>query len=360
MPNEPRSARPWLRPALLAVAGLWVALRIAVPALPMPEAAARAVDSIEVRPSPESGRLEIYGWPDDVAELGLPRIPDVSAAAVRLDRSVDAANAALARRSAEATSRIEIFPDDLAGLHVAGLLVAFPASDTAELADLAGADPGRPVETLTRLGRILEVRLEEPPDAIRMEDSVQRRELLRLQRDLRGALDEKQGECDAAVSVFRDESRAAIRAAAGPFLRRGRGLALETVLAALLGALLREALRRRPAATRPDPAITVAVAPVVALAAVIALGGTRWLPSHPLFGLTPAFVALAFVLGWLTPGWLGVLARLDRPDSDPPPPSGTPGDAASDRPSLARSAAPPARLTLPPGERPPPFFPRRR
>ena len=360
MSNDPLQPRPWVRRTLIAVSGVWVALRIAAPALPLPEAVARAVDSIEVRPSPDSGRLEIYGWPDDVAEFGVPETPDVNASALRLDRSVDAANAALARRTAEVTSRIEIFPDDIVGLHVAGMLVAFPAPASGELASLATANPARPVETLTRLAGLLEVRLEEPPDAIRLEDSVQRRELLRLQRDLRGALEEKRGECETAVAVFRDESRAAIRAAAGPFLRRGRGRALETVLAALLGALLRSSLRRRGAARvrLADPAIAVAFAPVVALTAVLALAGTRWLPVHPLFGLTPWFAALAFAFGWLTPGWLGVLARLDRPDDDAPAPPGPARETRGPRPATAPVAPP--RLTLPPGERPPPFFPRRR
>lgn len=349
MAKDPSSPRFPLRPALFLVAGAWAALRVASPGLPLPPPVARAVDSVHVYVSPESGRLAIHGWPDAVEEWGIPEIADARAAFVRLDRGVDAANAALARRAAEVAARVEIFEDGVTGLRLGGFLVVFPPPDAGELAALADPDPARPCETITRFARLLEIRLEEPPDALRLEDSTQRREMLRLSRDLRGALDEKQTEAAAAAEVFRGEARDALRHASGPFLRRGRGVAIETLLAALLGALLRESLRRRRDAGAADPARSAAVAPVAALAAVFALRGTRWLPVHPLLGMTPAFVALAFAIGWLVPGWLRTLARLDAPAE---PPSATPPDAKP------RTFAPP--FVPPPREERPPFFPRKR
>lgn len=355
MANDPASPRFPVRPALFLVAGAWAALRVAAPALPLPGAVARAVDSVHVYVSAESGRLAIHGWPDAVEEWGVPGIDDARAAFVRLDRAVDAANAALARRAAEAAARVEIFEEGVTGLRLGGFLVVFPPPDADELAALADPDAGRPCETIARFARLLEIRLEEPPDALRLDDSAQRRELLRLSRDLRDALDEKRTEAAAAAEVFRAETRDALRDAAGPFLRRGRGVAIETLLAALLGALLRESLRRRRSAREADPALSAAIAPAAALAAVFALRGTRWLPVHPLLGVTPAFVALAFAIGWLVPGWLRALSRLDAPAGAEAP---GPGPAAAKSPEPRRTFAPP--YVPPAPEERPPFFPRRR
>ncbi len=349
-----RQGRP-LRAALIVVAAVWVGLRVTSPALPLPAPVDRAVDSVHVYPSTESGRLAIHGWPDAVEEWGIPGIDDARAAFVRLDRSVDAANAALARSAADAAARVEVFEDGVVGLRLGGFLVAFPAPDADELTALADPDPGRPCETIARFARLLEIRLEEPADALQLEDSVQRRELLRLSRTLRDALDEAQADAATAVEAFRAETRDALRHASGPFLRRGRGPAIETLLAALLGALLRVSLRRR--ARGIDPVLPVVVAPVLALAAVFALRGTRFLPVHPLLGVTSAFVALAFAIGWLVPGWMRALARLDAPDPQPAPPAAPPAATEARPRTLAPPYAPPA---PPAREERPPFFPRTR
>lgn len=365
MATQPDTGFP-VRQALFAVSAAWLLLRVAAPVLPLPADAARAVDSIHVYASPESGRLAIHGWPDAVEEFGVPDIADARAAFVRLDRRVDAANAALSRTAADAAARIVTLPDSTTALRVAGMLVVFAPPEAATLAALADPEPGRPCETIERLAQLVEIRLEEPPDALQIEGSAQHRELLRVSRDLRDDLEEQQREGDAAAEAFRTETRAAVHAAGGPFLRRDRGIAVESILAAWLGALLREALRRRRrdgARRISDPALSFAVAPALALAAIYALAGTRVLPLHPLLGLSPIFVAVAFVLGWSTPGWLRALSRLDRDDDDVVVTAAAP-PAADHAASPARPVgtfAPPYRPPLPPpaAERPP-FYPKRR
>jgi hypothetical protein len=353
MPDA-KSERAWPRRALCAVAAVWVAVRVAAPGTTPPPAAARALDGIQAGPSIEGGRLEVRGWPDAAEEIGIADLAEVRGAAARLDARVSAANAALARLAADAAARIELFPEGSAGLRLAGLLVPFEGTDAEELAALADPDAERPWETLRRLGRVLADRLEEPPDVAEIEPSLQRRELTRLHREIRDALEEKEAEAVDAAAAFRAEALAAVRAAGGPILRRGRWVAIEAVLAALLGAMLRETVRRRP--TPGGTAVTAALASVLAVAAVAGLAGTRWLPEHPALGVSPGFAALAFVLGWATPGLLAALSRLDRDTSDAEtPPAAPPRGAAA--PPPAPPAAP--RPTPSAGERAP-FFPRRR
>ena len=315
----------WVQAALDVVALAWVGLRLAAPTTTPPPAVTHAFETVRVVESTESGRFELREWPDVLERLDLSDLSEAQTAGNRLEAAVQEANDTLAGLARLATGQVERAPDGPAALRLAGMLVEFPPADAERLSALVDADPERCVETLSVLARLLDARLEQPPKLEPFDETVQRRELTRLHRDVRDALSDAEKSLDAATIAFREEAISATRRAGGPFLRRGRGVALETVAAALLGVLLREALRRRRG--RVDAIVSVPIAPAAAFAAVTALSGSAVLPVHPVYGLSPVFVPLAFAAGWLTPGALTILSRADRLFSDendkpaaPPPP----------------------------------------
>ncbi|MFN8177179.1 MAG: hypothetical protein U0167_04595 [bacterium] len=346
---------------LLFAALAWVALRLIAPRTDPPPAVARVLETVRVVASPEAGRFEIRQWPEALTEVGLADAGEIRVAGERLEAAVEQANETLAGLAHASTAHIDTLEGGPVGLRLAGTLVAFPAADGVRLRSLVGADADHAFATLTTLSQLLETRLEEPPVLDDLDESVRRREMTRLHREIRDALGETTQDVERAEAEFRSEALEATRRAGGPFLRHGRGVAVEVVLAALLGVLLREVVRRRPGVV--DAIVTVPLAPAAALGAVASLAGTRWLPVHPIHGLSTAFVPLALAIGWLTPGALTVLSRLDRlfadepePTPVPPPPPPTP---APPRPTASSPPAAPAFPRDPTAERAP-FFRRRR
>ena len=358
------------RLALLGVALAWIGLRIVAPNLGTSPLLARALETVDASPDVAYGRLVIHGWPGAAEDLRIGDIAAVKVAVRRFEARVLQANDALGRLEETVASHVEHVENGPTGLRVGGLLVVFPPPDDRELARLATIDEDASFSILTSYARLIGARLDEPPTLAELEESVARREMTRMHREIRDALEEKEMEVDEAAISFREEVVGAVHDAEGPFLRRGRGIAVEAVLAALLGALLRERIgpRRRPT----DVALAAALAPVIALAVTYGLAGTRILPLHPALGLHPAYVALAFFVGWATPGILGLLSRFALAESavEEGPPR-APRSIVFD--ASARLAQPPT-LMPPPRVRPPeppprpvatrvehaPFFPRNR
>jgi hypothetical protein len=316
---------PLARRLLPVLVVAWLVPRfVPLPVDPGP-AARRAVEAVRGGPSPESGRLEVWGLPNaDMDPADLLSRPEILAARVRLQQRVAAENDALALRAADIARRLEPTKDDLVGLRLSGWLIPFYGPHADVLRRVADEGNARPWETLRGLTVTLESRLEEPPEGVNPEISGQRRDLTRLFRDTDDALNAAQTNVTNAVDAFRRDALDAAAAAAGPFRRRGRGAVVEILLAALLGATVREAVRRR--ATAGGTLLRLSFAPALALGVLLPLEGSSLLPVSPLLGLSMAFLPMAFGLGFVTGGLLRVASRVERLFADE---GGTPPDAAA-------------------------------
>lgn len=301
---------PWLLLPVLAI--LWLVPRFLGAPAPPNAAVDAAVDAVHAGPSPETGRLEVRGLPTpDDDPGGLLSRPEILAARARLAAAVRGRNDALSLRAADIARRLEPTDDDLVGLRLNGWLIPFYGPQADELRRLDRHAVDRPWEALRALTVALEARLEEPPqEGEDLDISGQRRDLTRLYREIDDALIAAETEVSGAVTAFRADARAAASDAAGPFRRSGRGLLAEILLASLLGATLREAIRRGGSA--PGVIVRLSTAPVLAVGALLPLRGTTFLPVDPLRGVSLAFLPMAFALGYATGGLLTILSRTDR------------------------------------------------
>jgi len=321
---------PFARLLLPALVIGWLAPRFLVaPADPGP-AVRRAVEAVRGGPSSDTGRLEVQGLPDpdhDPADL-LSR-PEILAARARLLQKVEAENEMLTLRVADVARRLEPTPDDLVGLRLSGWLIPFYGRHAEALQRLADDGARRPWDALRALATTLEGRLEEPPEGVDLEISGQRRDLTRLFRDTDDALRTAETNVTEAVETFRRDALEAAAESAGPFRRRGRGHLLEIALAALLGATVRESVRRGP--TAGGTAIRLSFAPALAIGVLVPLEGSPVLPVSPLRGVSLAFLPWSFAIGFVTGGLLLVASRLDRLFEA--------GDAAADADEAGHRAA---------------------
>lgn len=297
---------------LPAVVALWLIPRfLGAPPAASP-VATRTLDGVHAGASAETGRLTIWGLPDqDTDPAGLLSLPAIAAGRTQLLDKLAGANEALALRAAEITRRLQDDPNsDAVGLRLGGWIIPFYGRDATALRALGGTAAGRPVEALNELASVLETHLERPPTLDDVDDASRRRELALLSGDLRDAVRTRERLVDEAVEAFRSEATEAVAVAAGPFRRRGRGRLWEMLLAALLGATLHAALRR-PGAPQTWT-LPLSFAPVLALGVLLPLEGSSVLPVTALHGTSAAFVPFAFALGFGSRGILHILARLDR------------------------------------------------
>lgn len=323
---------------LVVIVALWLAPRFLGGPTPAAPAAVRAIAAVHAGPSPETGRLEVWGLPHpDSDPADLLSQPAIVAARARLREQISAENDALALRVADAARRLEPADDDVVGLRLSGWLIPFYDGSADELLRLREDGLQRPWEALRGLTNVLEARLEEPPDGVDVGISGQRRDLTRLFRQTGDALRDAEANTAAAVESFRQDALGASADAAGPFRRRGRGRIVEIVLAALLGASVRETVRRRRSA--PQSIGSLAFAPVLGLGCILPLEGSSLLPVSPLAGTSLAFLPMAFVLGFASSGMLSVLSRLDRLFEAEPAPPAAPEHTASAA-AIAPAAAP--------------------
>jgi hypothetical protein len=349
-----------------------------------------AVESVRVAAAPGSGRWEVQGGaPPGPEAAALYGLPDAAAARARLESAVAAANDDLSLVADRVGGRIELFPEEgVTGLRVSGLIVPFYDNDAGRLAAVRDRGRQRPVEALTNVAEILDARLSEPQTLTGLDDTIRNRDLTRLARDVRDALDESALRTRTAAERFRRETADAARRAGGPFHRRGRMRVAEIALAAVLAAALRAAARGRRSTEAPPLALTLSAAAAVAVAAVLLVEGTDLLPVDPVTGTALRFLPLAAAIGFLTAAGLerewngGDGEGSGRRGSEPPaatqPERPVPAAAASEakgpaprterRPNLAppsserelpeeTEARPPRGSDLPPDRLP--FFRRR-
>jgi hypothetical protein len=358
-----------------ALAALWLAPRfLPVRETPSPALSA-AVESIRVAASPVSGRYEIRGGAAPGPEsAALHALPDAAAARARQESQVRAVNDDLALRADRIAGRIELFPEEgVTGLRVSGLIVPFYDNDAGRLAAARKSGRERPVEAITNAVEILEARLSEPQVLLGPEDTVRRRDLTRLARDLRDALTAAELRNREAVERFRAETEDAAGRAGGPFHRRGPLRIVEIVLAAALAATLRAAARGRRPDDAPPLALTLSATAAVATAAILLLEGTDLLPVDPVTGTALRFVPLAAVIGLLTAAalereWNGgePAARTDRRPAEADAPAAPAAPEAVEgtppAPPLTERELPDPPASPPPREipsRPPPASPDR-
>jgi hypothetical protein len=217
----------------------------------------------------------------------------------------------LALLAAGIAGTVEAFPEDgVTGIRLGGLLVPFYDRDADRLAAARETARTRPWESLRTVVAVLRGRLSEPQKGFLLEDSTQRRDLTRMLREVEDSLEDGEGRVRQAMERFRADNLEAAGRAERPFLRSGRGRILEIILAALLGATLAEALRRRP--SRISPLITLAFSPVLASAVVLLLEGSSVLPVDPLRGISLGFLPISFSIGLGCAGLLGMASRLER------------------------------------------------
>lgn len=340
--------------AIPVLAFIWLAPRFVAEGSPPPASVRIAAAAVRVGPSSDSGRFEIYGLPTpDEDPTDLFALGDVRAASARLESTVRWGNEQLAVGAERVAGRIEIFPDEgVSGIRIPGSIVPFYDHEADRLARVLRVGKERPYEALEIVAAILDARLSEPQEGILLEDSVRRRDLTRLLREVTNVIDETVTRNERGLAEFREELVAAARRVEGPFRRRGPLRILEIVLASLLGATLRESLRRGRSEL-PDW-LAVSFAPVFAVLVVLLLEGTVWIPVHPITGTAPRFIAIALVLGFSASAVLVGASRLhllvgasgEPPEREPdaaaaPPPSPAP------RPPAPAPAPPPG----PPSER---------
>jgi hypothetical protein len=288
----------------------WLALRF-LPGTAVPGMAS-FVSVVRVSPSSALGVYEVVGRPEPADDpAGVFRTPEVVAALARLHGRVDAANAALRLAAREVAGRIDPFPEEATTtLRMSGVVVPFYGADAARLARAKADASEHPWLALEAVRECIDSSLSEPDEGILVADAARRRELTRLLRNAEDAVEEQETAVLRAVDEFRAEALAAAARTQGPFRRHGTGRILEVVLAAWLGATLREALRRRPGALPPEVSLTFA--PVLAAAVLFAAEGSGLAPADPVRGMPLAFLALAFVLGYGCSALLIVASRLDR------------------------------------------------
>ena len=373
---------PWSSGRLLGcVCLLWLIVRF-LPAPTNPPPLADAVfTSIRAGPSAQAGRLVVTGLPEPSADpLQLHRYPAWQAATHRLQVQVQEGNEELAALAARISGRVETFADGTAGLRAAGRVVVFHGLAARHLQALGTQDRDRPWETLSQVRQTLALRLEAPGRLDDLGESAERQALARLHQEIDEALLAAERLAAVATDQFRREVKAIPGEAAGPFRRRGPGLVLEIVLAALLGALLRETVQA--ARGRLQPRSTLFLAPVLATGVVLLLAGTPLLPVHPMEGVSRLFLPLSFALGFST-GWLlealaGSGERVSAAAPEKPRPEPRTEARAEPRPEARTEArAEPLPEARPPTVRPEPrpdgpppaeraersrlpFFPRRR
>ncbi|MGQ0722949.1 MAG: hypothetical protein ACT4PE_15475, partial [Candidatus Eiseniibacteriota bacterium] len=309
-----------MRPAVTIfpiLAALWLAPRLVPGESPLPRSVLAEIEGLSVSPSPETGRPEIRGLPDADGEgPSVFQLPAARAARTRFEAEVLRSNERLARAAEGNAGHIELFPEEgVTAVRVSGLVVPFYEQDAERLARARATARDRPYEALESVAAVLDARLAEAPDPFGLEESTRRRDMTRLSREIRDELAAAEAAQELALARFREDLRAAAGDVEGPFRRRGALRIVEIALAALLGATLREAVRRETPAVAP--ALVLSFAPVLAVAAVLLGESLSVLPVDALGGTHVAFVPLSFLLGFSAAGTLEVASRLDRREAVP-------------------------------------------
>jgi hypothetical protein len=340
-----------VRPAVTIfpiLAALWLAPRLVPGGSPLPRSVLGEIEGLSVSPSPETGRAEIRGLPGVAGEgPSVFRLPAGRDARARFEAEVLRSNERLARTAEGIAGHIEPFPEEgITAVRLSGLVVPFYEQDADRLARARATARERPYEALETLAAVLDARLSEAPDPFGLEETTRRREMTRLSREVRDELAETEAAQAQALARFREDLLAAAGDVEGPFRRRGPLRIVEIALAALLGATLREAVRRETPLIAP--ALALSFAPVFAAAAVLLAESVRVLPVDALGGTHVAFIPLSFLLGFSGAGTLEVLSRLER--REPVPARAEPDVAA--RAPVAAAPVPAPTPTPTPG--PPP------
>ncbi len=291
--------------ALPATCLLWIAARF-LPGSPPDAAFVSTLEAVRVRPASINGLAEVV-LPGAVGRPGavLRGEPAMASLVERLREDVDALNEDLVLVATGVAGRIETFPDESAAFRTGGVLVPFFDRSADQLSEVRLDAASRPGRALVVAGDLLTQRLMEPAEDYLLENTARRRELTRSAREIEDALTEASERGTAAIAHFRSECEATIRASAGPFQRRGPGRIIEIVLASLLAAVLRRAIR--PRANVP-PALPIAAGPTLAVGVLLAVEGTPLLPVDPLRGLSMAFLPASFLIGWGGAAWTSRLA----------------------------------------------------
>jgi hypothetical protein len=363
-----------VRPAVAVfpiLALLWLAPRLVPGGSPLPRTLLADLEAMSVAPSSQSGRVEIRGLPEPGGEEpGVFRLPAARAARSHLLAEVARNNERLAAAAEGVAAKVELFPEEgVTALRLSGLVVPFYEQDAERLARARATARERPHEALETVARVLDARLSEAPDPFGLEETTRRKDMTRLLRDIRDELAAVDTAGAQALARFREDLLAAAGDVEGPFRRRGALRIVEIVLAALLGATLREAVRRESPLIAPSLALSFA--PVLAVSSVLIAEAVRVLPIDELGGTHVAFIPLSFLLGFCAAGTLEVASRLDRRETLPArepsrareavPVAAPPATVA---PSLSPSATdpapppPPAPAAAPPAVEEPPPLPR--
>lgn len=362
-------------PLAVSLAFVWLLARFVPAHSPVAPAVVPAIEALRVIPSRESGRYEVCGFPTASHDVtGLFRRPEAVAGRARLDTVISMGNQRIATAAERVARTFVVFPDEgVTGIRTSGTIIPFYDHDADRLALASREAAERPREALCAVAEVLDARLSEPPEGFELEDSVRRRDLMRLLREVQEAMRDVEAVNDSATARLQRDLGEAARRAEGPFRRRGPLRVAEIVLASLLGAALRQAVRPR---SGPFPTwLGLAFAPPLATAAVLLLEGTAALPIDPLAGTAPRFIPYAFGIGFLTPALLAGASRLElrlraaepAPESPAPTPVPRAAPEATPMPAPPTAPEPPARPPLQPpaGREPPraerlPFLPRRR
>jgi hypothetical protein len=336
-----------VRPAVAVfpiLALLWLAPRLVPAGSPLPRTLLADLEAMSVAPSSQSGRVEIRGLPESGGEEpGVFRLPAARAARTHVLTGVARGNERLADAAEGLVAKIELFPEEgVTALRLSGLVVPFYEQDAERLSRARATARDRPHEALETVAQVLDARLSEAPDPFGLEETTRRRDMTRLLRDIRDELAAVDTAGAQALARFREDLLAAAGDVEGPFRRRGALRIVEIVLAALLGATLREAVRRESPLIAPSLALSFA--PVLAVSSVLIAEAVRVLPVDELGGTHVAFIPLSFLLGFCAAGTLEVASRLDRREE-------LPAREHSRGVEAVQVAAPPAPAVAPP---PPP------
>jgi len=308
--------------ALLTV--VWMIPRLLPGHSAVAPAVPAALDALRVVASSGSGRFEVRGFPAEGGDVtGLFHRAEAVTGRARLEAVVATGNEDLARVAEHIGTTVEVFPEEgVTGIRLSGAIIPFYDRDADRLAQARREGAERPRAALEAVAEILDARLSEPQEGFVLEDSVRRRDLTRLLREVQEALRGTQAANDSALAELRSDLLDAALRSEGPFRRRGPLRVMEIVLASLLGAALRESLRRRSA--DPPGWLAIPFAAPLATTCILLLEGTPALPVDPLAGTAARFIPFAFGVGFLTPGLLAGLARLEirlrRPEPPAPPP----------------------------------------
>lgn len=345
--NRAAALFPWL-------AAVWILPRLFLGPADPSDFARSAVASVTAAPSPRSGRYEVRVASSDGGDDTLFRAASAREARARLESAVQSENDTLALLALRIGGQIELYPEEgVTGLRLSGVVVPFYDNDADRLARARQNAAERPHESLATVAGILEERLSEPREGFALEEDSRRRDLTRTARDIRDALDLAELRAGTALERFREETLTAVRESAGSFRRRGPGRIVEILLAALLAATLRAAVR----SGRPSPPLrlTLSAAAVAALAGVLLLEGTDLLPIDPVTGTSLAFVPLAALLG--IAGAVAVGAASGAPEHGPAAAAPRPAEEGEETAEAKRESRPEAAEEAPRVPPPPPVEP---